>query len=69
MPLAVALLMAQLVMAPASELVVSAGAASSVNLLQSTADRHYLVQTVSWGRELTRPGGPGTPARPLRVGD
>lgn len=41
------------------ELVISAGAASSVNLFQSKADHRYVVQTVSWGRELTREVGPG----------
>lgn len=48
---------------PAStELVVGAGAAWSVHLFESVANRRYAVQTVSWGRELTRPLGPG----PLR---
>jgi hypothetical protein len=42
-----------------SELQVSVGAAASINLLDSTAGRHYIVQTVSWGRELTRELGPG----------
>lgn len=42
-----------------SELVVGAGAAWSVNLFESASDRRYLVQTVSWGRELTRSLGPG----------
>lgn len=46
--------------APASsELVVGAGAAWSVALFESAADRRYFVQTVSWGRELTGPLGPG----------
>jgi len=30
-----------------------------VALFESAADRRYFVQTVSWGRELTRPLGPG----------
>lgn len=42
-----------------SEWMVSAGAARSVALFQSAADRTYGVQTVSWGRSLTRPHGPG----------
>ena len=42
-----------------SEWMVSAGAARSVALFQSAADRSYGVQTVSWGRSLTRPHGPG----------
>lgn len=49
--------------APASsmhaEWIVAAGFAQSVRLFQSEADRRYLVQTVSWGRQLTRPLGPG----------
>jgi len=45
-----------------AELTISAGIARSVNLFQSTAGRSYAVQTVSWGRELTREWGPG----PLR---
>jgi hypothetical protein len=53
-----ALLMLQLT-APAAELQVLAGGAQSVNLFESTGDRHYVVQTVSWGKELTRPLGPG----------
>ena len=45
---------------PAStELVVAAGGAWSVKLFESTAHRRYAVQVVSWGRELTRPLGPG----------
>ncbi len=43
----------------ASEWVVAAGAAWSVNLFESTANHRYAVQLVSWGRELTRPLGPG----------
>ena len=42
-----------------SEWVVGAGGAASVNLFQSKRGRHYVVQTVSWGRELTRDYGPG----------
>ncbi len=42
-----------------SEWMVSAGAASSVALFQSLGHRSYGVQTVSWGRTLTRPHGPG----------
>jgi hypothetical protein len=34
------------------------GIAQSIDILQSTGGRHYLTQTVSWGRELTRGGGP-----------
>jgi hypothetical protein len=45
-----------------SEFTISAGVARSVNLFQSTAGRSYAVETVSWGRELTREWGPG----PLR---
>src|SRR5258708_6524789 len=58
-----ALLLAQLALAPApsipSEWIVGAGVAQSVNLFQSEADRHYVVQNISYGRELTRPLGPG----------
>ena len=36
-----------------SEWVVAAGAAQSVNLFESTANRRYLVQNISFGRELT----------------
>lgn len=43
-----------------SEWQVSVGVARSVNLFQSTAGRAYAVQTVSWGRELTREWGPGS---------
>ena len=42
-----------------SELTVAAGVARSVNLFQSTAGRSYAVQTIGWGRELTKPWGPG----------
>jgi len=42
-----------------SEWMVSAGAARSVALFDSTGDRTYGVQTVSWGRSVTRPHGPG----------
>lgn len=42
-----------------AELMIAAGAARSVKLFQSTADRQYAVQVVSWGRELTRAYGPG----------
>ncbi len=64
-----AVLLAQLALLPAtdtapsppvtSEWIVGAGVANSVNLFQSASDRRYLVQTVSWGRELTRSLGPG----------
>jgi hypothetical protein len=43
----------------ATELVVGAGAAWSVRLFESAGNRRYAVQTVSWGRELTRSLGPG----------
>lgn len=42
-----------------SEWMVSAGVARSVVLFHSVANRTYGVQTVSWGRTLTRPLGPG----------
>ncbi len=42
-----------------SEWHVSVGVARSVNLFQSTAGRSYAVQTISWGRELTREWGRG----------
>jgi hypothetical protein len=42
-----------------SEFTMSAGIARSVKLFQSTAGRSYAVQTISWGRELTRDWGPG----------
>ena len=41
------------------EWTVSIGAAHSVKLFQSTSGRSYAVQTVGWGRELSRPWGPG----------
>lgn len=41
------------------EWVVLAGAARSVALFDSSGDRSYAVQTVSWSRVLTRPHGPG----------
>lgn len=44
----------------ASEWMFSIGAAQSVKLFQSTAGRSYAVQTVGWGRELTRDWGPGS---------
>jgi hypothetical protein len=43
----------------ASELVVAGGAAWSVQLFKSVANRRYAVQFLSWGRALTRPLGPG----------
>ena len=43
----------------ASEWMLSIGAAQSVNLFQSTGGRSYAVQTIGWGRELSRPWGPG----------
>ena len=43
-----------------SEWLFSAGIARSVNLFQSTAGRSYAVQTIGWGRELTREWGPGS---------
>ena len=42
-----------------SEWMISAGGAKSVALFDSAGDRSYGVQTVSWGRALTRPRGPG----------
>lgn len=42
-----------------TEWMVMAGAAQSVALFGSKGDRAYGVQTVSWGRALTRPRGPG----------
>jgi len=42
-----------------SEWIVGAGVARSVRLFQSDANRRYLVQNVSWGRQLTRPRGAG----------
>lgn len=41
------------------EWMISAGVAHSVNLFQSTAGRSYAVQTIGWGRELSRDWGPG----------
>lgn len=43
---------------PVSELQVLAGVSGSVDLLQSTAGRRFVVQEVSWGRDLTPPAGP-----------
>jgi hypothetical protein len=40
--------------APASEWMVGAGVARSVDLFQSTSGRTYAVQTIGWARELTR---------------
>lgn len=42
-----------------SEWHASVGVGRSVKLFQSTAGRSYAVQTISWGRELTRAWGPG----------
>jgi hypothetical protein len=42
-----------------SEWMLSIGAAQSVNLFESTAGRSYAVQTIGWGKELSRPWGPG----------
>ena len=42
-----------------SEWTISVGVARSVNLFQSESGRAYAVQTISWGRELTREWGPG----------
>ena len=42
-----------------TEWMVMAGAAQSVALFGSSRDRTYGVQTVSWGRALTGPRGPG----------
>jgi hypothetical protein len=42
------------------EWTISVGVARSVNLFQSTAGRAYALQTLSWGRELTREWGPGS---------
>ncbi len=41
-----------------SEWTISVGVARSVNLFQSESGRAYAVQTISWGRELTRELGP-----------
>ena len=42
-----------------SEWIVGVGFAHSVQLFQSDANRKYVVQNVSWGRELTRSRGAG----------
>ena len=42
-----------------SEWVFGAGAAWAIRIFQSKGDRRYAVQTISWGRELTRDLGPG----------
>ena len=42
-----------------SEWIIGIGSAWSVGLFQSQPDRRYGVQTISWGRELTRDSGPG----------
>jgi hypothetical protein len=44
---------------PSTEWQLAPGVARSVNLFQSTAGRSYAVQTLGWGRELTREVGPG----------
>jgi hypothetical protein len=44
---------------PGTEWTFSLGAAQSVKLFQSTSGRAYAVQTIGWGRELSRPWGPG----------
>jgi hypothetical protein len=41
------------------EWMAAVGVARSVNLFESTAGRAYAVQTIGWGRELTREWGPG----------
>ncbi len=51
-----------------AEWTISAGVAHSVNLFQSTAGRSYAVQTIGWGRELTRELGTGVAARAICVG-
>ena len=38
---------------------IAAGVARSVNLFESESGRSYAVQTIGWGRELTRQLGPG----------
>jgi hypothetical protein len=38
---------------------IAAGMARSVKLFQSAAGRAYAMQTIGWGRELTRELGPG----------
>jgi hypothetical protein len=45
--------------APSSEWMIAAGAAKSVRLFQSSGNRSYAMQTVSWGRTLTGDLGPG----------
>ena len=52
-------LLAQEAERPQSEWVIGAGAAWAIRIFQSKGDRWYAVQTVSWGRELTRDLGPG----------
>jgi opacity protein-like surface antigen len=42
-----------------AEWTVAAGVARSVNLFESESGRSYAVQTIGWGRELTRELGPG----------
>jgi hypothetical protein len=42
-----------------SEWVIGAGAAWGIRIFHSKGDRWYAMQTVSWGRELTRDLGPG----------
>jgi hypothetical protein len=61
---AVLLPLAALAQAPAdparsSEWMIGAGAAWSIPLFDSAGGRGYVVQSVSWGRELTSGGGPG----------
>ena len=45
-----------------AEWMIGGGIARSVNLFQSTSGRSYAVQTIAWGRELSRDWAPG----PLR---
>lgn len=42
-----------------SEWTVAAGVARSVNLFESESGRSYAIQTIGWGKELTRDWGPG----------
>ena len=42
-----------------TEWTVAAGVARSVNLFESESGRSYAVQTIGWGKELTRELGPG----------
>lgn len=42
-----------------SEWTAAVGVARSVNLFESESGRSYAVQTIGWGRELTRELGPG----------